>query len=407
MLEPARMRPLTDLLPYEEARRIILEAVRPVSGTQRVPLSQAGGRVLAIDLVTSAPIPPFDRAAMDGYALRARDTRGATAARPRTLSCTGTIHAQAARPTPLDAGHCVRIATGALLPAGADAVAMVERTRARGDDVEIHSPLTPGENVSRAGSDFSKGALALVKGASITPARLAVAAAVGRNQLTVWRRPRVLILSTGSELREPGTRLRPGEIYNSNAFALESLLQRHGAAVERAPPVADDVDSLKDRLRTADRYDLVVVSGGSSAGERDLLRDAVAAVGRIEFHGVAVKPGKPLLYGQVRRRPLIGLPGNPASCLCDAYLFVVPALRRMAHVSQDPPRRVRAPLAARVAGSPGRHFFVPARFVDGRIASTYTDSGSTSSMAEADGYIEIPAGADALEAGTPVDLVYF
>lgn len=403
----SRMHPLENLISYEEALRRVLAASRPVREAERVPLAEAAGRVLAELLKAAIDVPGFDRAAMDGYAVGWRETAGASESAPIRLRLAAVVHAERGRPSPLGRGTCVQVATGAPLPPGADAVVMVERTRREGRHVDVLRPVRSAENVTFRGSDIRRGSRPLEAGRVLTPARLAVAAALGKTHVPVWRRPRVLLLSTGSEVRRPGTRLRPGEVYNSNAVAVAALLGQHGAAVVDAGPVADSVPALRRAFAKGRRADLILVSGGSSAGERDLLEEALRSAGRVSFHGVRVKPGKPLLLGSLRGRTVLGLPGYPASCLCDAYLFAVPAIRRMARLPALAPQRERARLAAAIRNASGRHFFVPVRLVDGTAIPTYKESGATTSVSEADGFLEVPAHVTNLQRGAPVLVTRF
>lgn len=402
-----RMRPLTRLLAFDEAYRSVLDACAPVDGTERVPLSDLAGRVLAEDLTSPIDVPGFDRAAMDGYAVRAEDTQGASEPHPRRLRIAGVAHAERTGALTVRPGDCVQIATGAAMPPGADGVVMVERTRLEGGDLLVPRPVSPQEHVSLRGSDIRKGSLVLRTGSVMTPPRVAVAAAVGSTTLEVHRRPQVALFSSGSELREPGHRLEPGQIYNSNAPALRALFLQHGADVTVGEILPDEVGAMVKQLKAHQRHDLIVVSGGSSVGERDLLQDAVRALGQVTFHGVQVKPGKPLLLGQAGRVPLVGLPGYPASCLCDAYLFLVPALRRMSHLPPQPLRRIPATLASPITNTSGRHFFYPVKVEGGRAVPTYTESGATTSVSEADGYVEIPATTNTLDEGQTVEVTLF
>jgi molybdopterin molybdotransferase len=398
------MRPLTDLLAFDEARDRVLAACRPVAESEEIDLVEAAGRVLAETLEAAADVPAFDRAAMDGYALRAADAREAGA----RLHVVGRVHAGPAGRHRVGAGECVQIATGAPLPEGADAVVAVERTRSEGTHVTIERPIRPRENVSARGSDLRQGARVLETGALLTPARIAVAAALGRARLRVWRRARVAVLSTGSELRPPGVALRPGEIHDSNGPGLVALLSAQGAEVTLAERVEDDVALLRKALKGAVAMsDMVVLSGSSSAGEHDLLRDAVAAEGRIAFHGVRVKPGKPLLLGEVATKTVLGLPGYPTSCLSDAYLFLVPALRRVARHPEEPVRRVTARLGLRVEGVRDRVWFVPVRLEAGLAVPTYKESGATTSLSDAVGYVTVPPDVAFLDEGEAVEVVLF
>lgn len=401
------MRPLRELISPLEARKHIQEACRPVEGTETVALEEAAARVLAIDVRALHHVPPFARAAMDGYAVRSADVAAATPGRPIALRPRAAIHAGDIVRGQLEVGECFQIATGAPLPPGADAVVPVEATAFEDTHVLVHEAVAPQRHVSPQGGDMKQNELVVRAGALLTPARIAVAAAAGLDAVQVWRRPRVAVLSSGSELVPPGRPLLPGKIHDSNGPSLEALFRSMGAEVWRGPNVPDTVDGVEDALRAAASSDLVVVSGGSSAGERDVLRDGVARCGTIIFHGVRVKPGKPLLLGQIGATPVIGLPGYPTSCLSDAYLFVLPALDRLAHRPSPVVRRVAVRIAANVEAQPDRLWFVPVR-LDGDLAwPTFKESGHTTSLADADGYVVVAAGGPGLRAGDPVDVTLF
>lgn len=397
------MRPLDRLLPYDEALARVVAACRPVTETESIRLADSEGRVLAEPVVAPADVPSFDRAAMDGYALRARDAT-APGARLRPV---GVVHAGSTRREILEVNDCVQIATGAPVPPGADAVVAVERTRVDGDVVVLADAMRERQNVSPRGSDMARGTQVGAPGHVLTPARIAILAATGRDVVRVWRRSRVTVVSTGSELRAPGTSLGPGEIYETNGLALGALFRSHGVDVAHEGPVPDEVNALRAVLRRHADQDVIVLSGGSSAGERDVVQDAVTAEGSIDFHGVRVKPGKPLLLGRVGDAVVVGLPGYPTSCLSDAYLFVLPALRRIAHRPAEPVRRVSARLGERVAGVPGRVWFLPVRLDGPRAVPTYKESGATTSLADADGYVTIPADVPFVDAGDAVEVILF
>jgi molybdenum cofactor synthesis domain-containing protein len=397
------MRPLTELLPHDEALRRIVNACQPTPDIEDAPAADAVGRVLARDVHAAHDVPSFARAAMDGYAVRTADARVDS-----SLLLVRVVHAGDPPGPAIEPGTCVQIATGAPVPPGTDAVVPVERTRLQGGRVHIDAPPRTGQHVSPAGADVAAGAKALAAGSVLHPFHIAVAAAIGAKTLPLWRRPRVAILSTGSELRPAGESLAPGQVHDSNGPALAALFRSVGASVEPGPLVPDDVMQLRKVLTSAARRsDLVVASGASSAGERDVLRDAVAAEGQVEFHGVRVKPGKPLLLGRIGATPLVGLPGYPASCLSDAYLFVVPAVRRIAHHPVQEPRQVAARMAARVEPVADRLWFVPVNLQNGLAWPTFKDSGATTSLADASGYVAVPPDGPGLIEGDPVTVTLF
>jgi molybdenum cofactor synthesis domain-containing protein len=402
------MRPFTHTVSFDEALRRVLEAAAPIERTEIVPTADADGRIAAADVTARFDVPPFDRAAMDGYAVRSADTQGATADGPRALACVGQVLAGQLFDREVGPGTCVEIATGAPLPAGADAVVMVEHTTREADNVRVLTPVAEGQHIGRRAADLASGQRAVRAGDVLSPARVGAIAATGATDVTVFARPSVAIVSTGNELAAPGVPLRPGQIYDINRFTLDAVIRRHGGIATSLPAAADDLATLTTTLRAAaEAHDIILASGGSSVGTRDLLRDALDACGDTVFHGIAVKPGKPTLFGRIGRAALFGMPGNPTSCLSNAYLLLVPFLRATARRPPWTPRRVRLPLARRVVSVTGRHQFYTVRIEDGQAVPAFKGSGEITSLAEADGYIEIAADQAGIEEGTDVEVVLF
>ena len=244
-------------------------------------------------------------------------------------------------------------------------------------------------------------------GQLLNPSRIGALAATGISDVEVFARPRVAILSTGNEIVEPGQPLLPGQIYDINQFTLSSIIREHGGVAVPCGTAPDNLAALSDAIRRAAAEDIVVFSGGSSVGERDLLLDALQATGEVLFHGIAVKPGKPMVFGRVGRTPVFGMPGYPTSCLSNAYLLLAPLLRLVARLPEHRPNSLRMPLARRIVSTTGRHQFYTVRIVDGVATPAFKASGDITSMAHADGYIEIPAQTDIVEAGEVVEVKLF
>jgi molybdenum cofactor synthesis domain-containing protein len=402
------MRPIQRRISLVEARAIIGHAVKPIERTERVPLAEANGRVLAHDITAAADVPPFSRAGMDGYAVRATDTAGATRETPRTLRCVEQVFTGQMPALTVEAGTCSEVATGAPMPDGADAVVMVEDTlRNESGVVKIFAPVTPRQNVGRQGADIQSGQIVLRAGDVLNASRVGAVAALGIAEVDAYARPRVAILSTGDELVEPGQPLQPGHIYDINKFTLSSVFAEHGAE-----PVLyrTAVDTIEDLWRAVDeclREDVLVFSGGSSVGERDLILDVIAAKGKVLFHGIALKPGKPTAFGTIGDKLVFGMPGYPTSCLSNAYILVVPALRRIARLSPQAVRSLTLPLGQRIASVHGRHQIFTVRITDGVAMPAFKASGDITSMSLADGYIEIPADTDFVDLGQLVDVKLF
>jgi molybdopterin molybdotransferase len=403
------MRPIRETIPLDEALALILEHAEPVTRVERVALAHAAGRVIASAPIATIDVPPFDRAAMDGYAVRAEDTFGAGRYEPRVLRCIETVYTGQVPSRAIETGVCIEIATGAPMPDGADAVVMVEETeRVPGtDDVRIFTPVYPRQHVGRRGADIASGQPVLQSGDVLNPSRIGAIAAVGALEVDVYARPRIAILSTGNEVVPPGAPLRPGQIYDINQFTLSSIIAAHGGEPIVLPTAQDTVDALSQAIDAALAEDVLVFSGGSSVGERDLILDVLVRRGEVLFHGVAVKPGKPTVFGRVAGKPVLGMPGYPTSCLSNGYMLLVPMLRRMARLPEYRPQIVRVPLARRIVSTTGRHQFYTVRIADGVATPAFKASGDITSMSRADGFVEIPAHVDIVEAGELVDVKLF
>jgi len=401
------MRPITETLLYDDAVRLVMGAAAPVTRTERVALVDADGRVVAADVVAAIDVPPFDRAAMDGYAVVAEDTFGAGTHAPKTLRCVDRVFTGQVPSRGIGTGECIEIATGAPMPAGADAVVMVEETERASDNINVLTPVYPRQNVGRRAADIAVGSVVVAAGQVLNPSRIGALAALGAQDVEVYARPTIAILSTGNEIADPGQPLGPGQIYDINRFTLETIIRQHGGLGVPLPIAADSVEDLSDALDAASGHDVVVFSGGSSVGERDLILDVLKARGEVHFHGIAVKPGKPTVFGAIEGKPVFGMPGYPTSCLSNAYLLLVPFLRTVARLPPWRPVTVDAPLARRIVSTTGRHQFYTVKLVDGRAEPAFKASGDITSMANADGYIEIAAQTDVVEAGTMVTVKLF
>jgi molybdenum cofactor synthesis domain-containing protein len=402
------MRPIRDTIALDAALGMLLDAVTPVDRTERVPLDEADGRVIAADVVAGSDVPPFDRAAMDGYAVVAEDTFGAGRYEPRTLRCVEKVFTGGVPTRRVARGECIEIATGAPMPEGADAVVMVEETeRGPGDEVRVLTPVYPRQHMGRRGADIRQGQTVLHRGEPLNPSRIGALAGLGLGEVDLFVRPRVAILSTGNEIVPPGQLLAPGQIYDINRFTLAAIVRRHGGIPVVHPTAADTLDELGRALDACLAEDLVVFSGGSSVGERDLILDVLAARGEVLFHGVAVKPGKPTAFGRIAGTPVLGMPGYPTSCLSNGYMMLAPMVRRLARLPAARLETVRLPLAQRVVSTTGRHQFYTVRLVDGQAVPAFKASGDITSMSLADGYFEIPPQTDIVEQGEIVEVKLF
>src|SRR6266508_6030461 len=311
--------PVPELLSIEDALARILERVRPLP-SETIPIEEAAGRVLAEDVPAVVDLPPFPSSAMDGFAVRAADT-------PGKLPVVARIAAGVPAPRALAPGEAMAIATGGVVPEGADSVIPIEYVVDRDNEVEITSAVGQDDNVRPKGGDVTAGDVVVSSGARLHAAQIGALAAAGLAEIVCARRPRVAILATGTELRRPGEVLGPGEVYEANGVLLAAALASAGAAMERLPAVADDEAAHRDALERGLQADVLVTSGGVSVGPHDLVRGLLRELGAEEvFWGVAVKPGKPLAFGARGRTLVFGLPGNPVSSLVGCELFVRPAV---------------------------------------------------------------------------------
>jgi len=401
------MKPIKETIPLDEARQLIADACRPIERTERVRLVDANGRAAAGNVTSSRDVPPFSRAGMDGYAVRAEDTFGANRYEPKTLRVIEKVYTGQVPTRTLDAGTAVEIATGAPMPGGADAVVMVEETEKAGEEVRVLTPVYPRQNVGRQGADIIVGQTVISRGEVLNPSRIGALAALGVADVEVFAKPTVAILSTGNEIADPGQELKPGQIYDINKFTLSTIIAEHGGVPMPFATAQDTIEALEGAIDACSACDVLVFSGGSSVGERDLILDVIGRKGEIVFHGIAVKPGKPTVFGTINGRPMFGMPGYPTSCLSNAYMLLVPALRAMARLKPRHLATVSLPVGQRIVSTTGRHQFYTVRIVDGQAMPAFKASGDITSMSQADGYIEIPAQTDIVEKGEVVEVKLF
>ncbi len=392
---------MAKLMTLEEAREaLLLQASRErLTTSERVALGEADGRVLAEPLHAALDLPPWPNSAMDGYALRFEDWVGVP------LPVSQKIFAGSA-PAPLQSGTCARIFTGAPLPEGADTVEMQENTRLAADgSVEFTEALQRGRHVRPRGGEAQTGELVLERGTRLGPVELALAASLGAVELAVVRRPRVALLSTGDELREPGSPLGPGQIYNSNRYLLASWLRRLGCAVQDEGVLADDPQQIREVLDSLKDVDLILATGGVSVGEADYLGQILQSSGELTLWKLAIKPGKPLTCARYQDTPVIGLPGNPASALVTFGLLARPYLLRRLGIERVIPLALEVPAKFERSRPGNRREFMQARVVEGRVVLHENQSSAVlRSAAWADGLVELPEGQVILP-GQPVRFI--
>ncbi|MFC2056910.1 gephyrin-like molybdotransferase Glp [Chloroflexota bacterium] len=401
------MKPFGALLSFEEAKKAVEANIKSINRVETVNIDDAVGRVLAEDIVATLSTPPFNRAAMDGYAVKAKDTFDSGQFSPRVLELVGEIHAGGMPEKRVNAGQCIQIATGAMMPGGADAVVMVEDTEAENGRVKVFKPVYPKANVGKKGEDMREGELVLNQSSMLDAGKVGVLASQGMSRIKVYEKPKVAILPSGEEVAEVGKKLGQGQVYDINSHTVASVVKENGGVPNMFGIVGDNLEEIKSKITEALKNDLVVISGGSSVGERDLLVNVIQGWGRILFHGIQVKPGKPTIFAVIEDKPFFGMPGYPTSCLINAYLFLLPVIRKMAHM---PPRRgetVDVKLGRRVPGSVGRRQFLTVKIEGDEAVPVFKESGAITSIAKADGYIEIAENIDLLEKGEPVTVTLF
>ena len=378
------------MLTVEEALAQIMARAEPLAATETVATLSAVGRVLATPVVSAIAVPPMDNSQMDGYALSSADV----IAVPAVLRISQRITAGRVG-EPLERGTAARIFTGAPIPPGADAVVMQENCTVSGDRVTINEKPDAGAFIRRAGVDVKAGQTVLTAGTRLRPQDLGLAASVGVGEIQVYRRLKVAVFFTGDELMMPGEPLPPGRIYNSNRFVLRGLLEQLGCEVLDLGIVPDDFERTREAFASAAvGADLIITSGGVSVGEEDHVKPAVEAEGALALWQIAMKPGKPLAFGDVRGVPFVGLPGNPVSSFVTFLLFARPFILRRQGVAQVTPRALSLPADFEWAKADKRREFLRARMNDRGTLELFTNqnSGVLTSAAWADGLIDNPAG---------------
>jgi molybdenum cofactor synthesis domain-containing protein len=402
-------KPLTK---FEEALEKLLNATKPVAHTEIVALTEAVNRVLAETVNAPFDVPPFKRAAMDGYAVRAIDIAEASSENPVSLKLIGSVFAGEMPKCPVVEGSCVQVATGAPVPEGADCVVPVEDTERDNTTVRVLKALPVHSNITERGADVKQGETVLTEGTLLTPAKVGVLAALGLDRVKVYAKPKVAILPTGNEIVRPGAPLRTGQIYDINTYTVAALVAQHGCEPILRDIIPEDPDAFNSEMdRSLKMADCVVFLAGSSVGERDFLPKLISDRGTLLFHGIATRPGRPTLAAVVGNKLVVNLPGFPASCLTMAYTLLVPVLRKMARLPEWQPKAVEATLVHEVRSPEGLRQFLTVRLKrqgDEFIAeSAYKESGTITSLSEADGFIVIPEEATHLTTGTRVTVTLF
>lgn len=401
----------------QEALRLLLQ-VPPVT-TERVPTVRARGRVLAEDLYSAVDLPHFHRAAMDGYAVKAKDTFGASQSLPAYLKLAGVMEMGKEATRPVATGEAIRISTGGMMPPESDAVVMVEYAdEVEGGLVEIHRGVSPWQNVIQIGDDIKKGEMVFQRGRRLRAHDLGALTGIGISSVPVYRQPRIALISTGDEIVDADTDPLPGQVRNINQHSLAGLIEECGGELKDWGVVRDDKDQLTKAIGEALEWgDLVLLSGGSSMGAKDIALETILSFADAEFvfHGISISPGKPTIFAKACGKPILGLPGYPVSALVIFDLFAGPLIRRLAGQDTETVTRftktVQATLKTNISSQVGREDYVRVtleRDADRLLAIPLpTKSGAIFTLVKADGMVRIDLNQDGLEPGEEVEVILF
>ena len=398
---------MLNVISVPEAAALSARISKKITRTELLPLAALPGRIAAEDVFCAEEIPLFCRSVMDGYAVIAADTFGAGEALPSDLKLLGEVRMGEKTDLAVTPGTCVKISTGGMLPAGSDAVVPVEFTDLDFDTCLVYRAVSPWENVTRIGDDARKNSVLFHAGDRFTPASVGVLAAAGIERCRVFGRVRVGILSTGNEVVPVSDVPVCGKIRDVNSALLSALCGSYGCETHFYGIVPDDEQKLKEALSLVSAgNDIVLLSGGSSAGEKDLTAKVLAEIGEVLAHGIAMKPGKPTVIGIVKDVPVFGLPGHPAACYFVAEALVKPCVA--AAVGYVPPaRKVTAVLCDNISSNHGREEWICVRLQDGKAYPVFAKSGVVSQLSVADGYMRVPRDCEGIAAGTAVEITLF
>jgi len=400
----------------EEVQKILKETSQPLS-SESVNINDSLGRVLSKDIISTIDLPGFQRSRMDGYAVRAKDTFGASQGSPAYLNLIGEVKMGEQATQAISTGEAIRVSTGSMLPSGADAVVMVEWTDFLDDEtIEVTRSVAPGDDTVQKDEDLRKGDILLSKGHVIKPQDIGALAGCGIMSAECFRQPKVAIISSGDEIIPPDQEAKIGQIRDINTYSLSALTQQAGGIPIAMGIVKDDFDTLKLRMVKALQIaDIAIISGGSSVGARDVTLDVIKSLDHSEIlvHGVSIKPGKPTILAKVGNKYVFGLPGNPVSVMVTFELFVIYLIRLLSGANQPlwGSNQVKAKLSKNIASAPGREDYVCVRLInsnDGLIADPVLGkSALISMMVKSDGLVKIPLEAEGLEVGSEVNVNIF
>lgn len=408
-----------NIMDPEEVEEII-SGLPFLAKIEKIPLEEAHKRVVAEDVYATINLPPFSRASMDGYAVKAEDTFKASEDEPVSLKLLEAVGAGDVPVEMVENGTCTEVSTGAPIPEGADAVVMVESTEKINTTADeegtknilIYESIAMGQNIASEGSDVKSGEILLKKGTSLTPDKIGVLSAIGLVEVPVYAKPKVAVISTGNEVVVPGQDLEYGKIYDINSRTISDSVKTCGCMPIHSEIVKDDYSALKNKINEFEDADIIITSGGTSAGAGDVLRIVMDEIGEVLVHGIAVKPGKPTLIGLIpkesNKQVLFGLPGNPVAAVMVFHIFVAPFLRKAACLKVDSNvPKFNLKLSRRYRPARGRSHNVLVKIEGDTAVPILKDSGAIASLAGADGFIKVPKNVEIIEKGSLVEVIPF
>ena len=393
---------------FESILRELFDKFYLESETEYVNLLDSHKRVLNKDIFSNMDVPPFDKTTKDGFAVCCEDTFNASEENDIVLTLLEHIDAGHNPKQEVKPGFCSLINTGAPIPPGADSIVMVEYTQRQDDEVHIFKPCHPGQDIVKKGSDIKEGELLIKKDTLISSDKIGALSALGLTKIPVRKQLKVSIISTGRELAEIGSELKPGEIYDINSYALQSAVKSCGAEPVWLGVVPDDYESLKNVLVEAlETSDIVLTSGSTSAGTGDVLKDVLDELGDVLVHGISVKPGKPTIVGAVNDKMVVGLPGNPVAALMIFEIFLAPLLCKISKLNKNSDTLVKYPLKRRFYSSKGRQEYAMVKIENDEVYPIFKDSGAIVGLSQASGYITIPKNVEMITENTMVTVHLF
>lgn len=400
---------MLNVVSLEEAQKIINSS--PLSYTperETIPLTECVCRVLSQDIYSEENIPPFDRSTVDGFAVKSADTYGSSESMPSQLDVTGEIFMGEQAAVSVSQGECVRISTGGMLPEGADSVVMVENTDCSFDELcLVFKAVSPFENVTRKGDDLKKGQLVLERGTRLSSRHIGVLAAIGISSVPVMKKISVGIISTGDELVDINEKPEVGKIRDINSYLLTAFTKEKGCTVKNYGIIGDSFDEIYSAVKKAsDENDVVLISGGSSAGMKDMTVKVISALGEVNFHGIALKPGKPTIYGTAKGKAIFGLPGNPAAAFYVSLLTVKPLIEKLFGMKSEG-KTVKCRISKNLSSNHGREEVVGVKINADKATPVYAKSAFVLPLAECDGYILIDRNSEGLKENEEVTVNIF